>query len=150
MALRQLAEALKRTPAEWAKRIKPIDNTPIEVTPSLVRPINCLDDLRKMMYQLQKETADNGNETFEEFWDFGDEADFDDLPAPAQLKAAAIDQARNHDFEADMAAQRERYQSSVAMEARRLLERGEVVPPLPPSNPPHAGPAPVSAERKKD
>lgn len=131
MALRQLAEALKRTPAEWAKRIKPIDNTPIETTPQLVRPINCLDDLRKMMLQLQKETADNGNETFEEFWDFGDEEDFDDLPAPAQLKAQAIDQARNHDFEAQFAEQRARYQDSVAMEARRLLEKGEVVPPLP-------------------
>lgn len=128
--LREMLAASKRTVADQLARLKKKDWTPVEVTPRLSRPVSTLDDLRRMMLQIQKEHRDAETETFEEFYDFGDDADFEDIPAPAQSKAEAIQASRDRNFELELETQRQAYEDRVKKKAKdrlrqEMLEEGD-------------------------
>lgn len=118
MSLRAMLERVAGKAKSWYEPPKVRDTTPIEAAPLNVRPVNSLEDMRAMILQLQKETAESGNETYEEFFDFGeDDPDFEEIPSPAQSKFDAIEAARNHDFEQDIAAAKAKYEAEVKAKA---------------------------------
>lgn len=121
MALVQLLQRLDK-PTEWFFKKRPkIDNTPVEVVPDIVRPISSLDDIRRMMKQISEEAASQGLEAFEEFYDFGEDSEFEDIPAPAQMKHDAVMLARDRDFEGEVIAAKEDYKKKLNAEARETL-----------------------------
>ncbi|AXH75530.1 MAG: hypothetical protein [Microviridae sp.] len=75
------------------------DPTPVEVPLRNYRPISSLEDLRRLMKELSAEAAREGKESFDEANDFGEEGEFDDYDAPAQLKHQAVEMAKDHQFE---------------------------------------------------
>lgn len=121
MALIQLLQRLDK-PTDWFFKKRPkIDTTPIEVVPDVLRPISSLDDIRRMMEQISAEAASQGLEAFEEFYDFGEDSEFEDIPAPAQLKHDAVLLARDRDFEAEVVEAKEKYKERLNAEARATL-----------------------------
>lgn len=116
-----MVRALKRTVKERLDRMEHPDPTPIEVTLDLVRPISSLEDLRRMMKQLSVEAEQQGLESFEEFYDFGEDEAFEDIPAPAQMKHEAVLLARDRDFEGEVIAAKEKYKERLNAEARETL-----------------------------
>lgn len=123
MALRHMLEyAPKWLLPDWVlERKENPDPTPVEADLDLVKPISSLDDLRRMMMQISKEKEEAGDESFEEFFDFGDDADFEDIPAPAQVKADAVQLARDRDFEGEIATQKAEYEKRVKEQARKEM-----------------------------
>lgn len=131
MALRHMLEAIGK-PREWFKsRMESPDPTPLEVSPRIKRPISSLEDMRRVMLQIQKETAEAGNESFEDFYDFGEdgEDEFEAFPAPAQMKHDAIQAARDRDYEAEVVEARriagERLRKQALDELKQSLEKKE-------------------------
>lgn len=120
--LKQMAANAKRSVADWLKKIPQIDNTPIEA-PIGMPSISSLADMRKLVLQINAEQAAAGNETFDEFWDFGEdeEDEFYNLPAPAQLRYDAIMEARAHDFDAEVAAAKDVARARLKAELRKEL-----------------------------
>lgn len=121
MGIMAMLAAIKRTPKQVEDRKEHPDPTPLEVTPMFARPISSLEDLRNMMTQISNEAASAGLESFEEFYDFGEDTDFEDIPAPAQLKHEAILLARDRDFEGEVLKAKEDYRLKLNEEARALL-----------------------------
>lgn len=116
-----MLEAAKK-PLKWfQERKEHLDATPIEAVPDFVRPISSLDDIRAMMAQVSKEAAEQGLESFEEFYDFGEDSDFEDIPAPAQMKHDAVLLARDRDFEGEVLAAKEKYREKLNTDARAAL-----------------------------
>lgn len=121
MSLKAMVDALDRTEEESLERMEHPDPTPIEAPVSLMRPISSLEDLRRMMRQISDEAEAAGLESFEEFYDFGDDSDFEDIPAPAQMKHDAIMLARDRDFEAEILDAKDKYKDRLNSEAREQL-----------------------------
>lgn len=121
MSLRALMEAAKKPLKYFMDRKEHPDPTPVEVVADFVRPISSLDDLRKMMRQLSEEATSQGLESFEEFYDFGEDTDFEDIPAPAQMKHDAVLLARDRDFEGEVLEAKEKYKEKLNAEARASL-----------------------------
>lgn len=121
MSLRLIMErALK--PAEWFMEKRPvIDTTPVEVVPDFRQPISSMDDLRRMMEQISREAEQAGHESFEEFYDFGEDDEFEDIPAPAQMKHDAVMMARDRDFEKEVLDAKAKYKEQLNAEAREML-----------------------------
>lgn len=121
MALRAMLEALKK-PAKWFEdRKEHPDPTPVEVVMDYARPISSIDDIRRMMAAVSKEAEEQGLESFEEFYDFDEESDFEDIPAPAQMKHEAVLMARDRDFEGEVLDAKEKYKDRLRVEARESL-----------------------------
>lgn len=121
MALKALLAAIKR-PAAWFMEKRPVlDTTPVEVSPDLRGPISSLADLRRMMETISRENAEKGNESFEEFYDFGEDDEFEDIPAPAQMKHDAVMLARDRDFEGEVVKAKEDYKERINKEARATI-----------------------------
>lgn len=97
------------------------DPTPIEISPRFTRPISSLEDLRNQMMILSRAAEEAGNESFEEFYDFGDDQDFEDIDAPAQMKHDAVMAARDRDFEAEVLDAKEKYREKLNAEAREAI-----------------------------
>lgn len=138
MSLRHMLEHATKwfNDPDWVKnRKEEPDPTPVEAYPDYGRPISSLDDLRQMMQQISKEQADAGLESFEEFYDFGTDGDFEDIPAPAQLKHEAVLLARDRDFEAEVLDAKKKYKEQLNAEARQQmldeLQKKKVPPPQP-------------------
>lgn len=127
MSLRQMTEraivADSETYQKWLESIPPVDNTPIEVTPINQPKISTIDDLRNMMLQISREQEEAGNETYDEFFDFELDQDFESVPAPAQSKHDAIQAARDYDFEEELARNRDAYEARVKAEALKMLDK---------------------------
>lgn len=121
MSLKAMLEAMKQPKAWFEERKEDPEQTPIEASVTLARPISNLEDLRKMMKQISDEAESAGLETFEEFYDFGEDADFEDIPAPAQMKHDAVLLARDRDFEAEVIDAKEKYKERLNAEAREQL-----------------------------
>lgn len=121
MSLKQMLAANDR-PDEWFEdRKEHPDPTPVEVAVNLQRPISSLEDLRRMMKQISAEAESQGLESFEQFYDFGDDSEFEDIPAPAQMKYDAVLLARDRDFEAEVMDAKEKYKDRLNAEARETL-----------------------------
>lgn len=133
--LKEMMAAAKRTQKEWLARITPRDNTPVEVSVNMPSPVNSLASMREMMLTLSAEAAREGQESYEEFWDFGEdeEDEFHNLPAPAQLKYDAVMEARSRDFEGEIEKLRmerrkqlkEELRKEVKEEVRKDLQKQE-------------------------
>lgn len=119
--LTYLKRALGFTEEERRDRMEHPDPTPVEVTPNLLRPISSLDDMRRMMAQISAEAAASGMESFEEFYDFGEDSGFEDIPAPAEMKAEAVQMARDRDFEGEVIKAKDEYKKRINAEARDAL-----------------------------
>lgn len=118
MALKELLANIEKPLKWWMQKRPVLDDTPVEVTPDLRGPISSLADLRRMMETISRENAEQGNESFEEFYDFGEDSEFEDIPAPAQLKHDAIMLARDRDFEKEVIDAKEAYKKRLNDEAR--------------------------------
>lgn len=119
---KQMAANAKRSMADWLKKIPKIDNTPIEA-PIGMPSVSSLADMRALVLQINAEQAAAGNETFDEFWEFGEdeEDEFYNLPAPAQLRYDAIMEARAHDFDADVKKAKDAARARLKAELRKEL-----------------------------
>lgn len=115
MAIRQVVEKVWGSVSDLflianaeERQVKVRDTTPVEVTPRLgYGQVSSLDDMRRAIETISREKEAAGGESFEEFWDFGGDAEFADMesmPAPAQMKAHALMEAFTHDFKADAEA----------------------------------------------
>lgn len=115
------------------RQLKVRDNRPVEVTPRLALPaVSSLDDMRRAMEILSREKAASGGETFEEFWNFGDDlefADMEEMPAPAQLKAHSIMEAFTHNFEDEVKAETDR-RKALARDVLKAELRKEIADEL--------------------
>lgn len=121
MSLMAMLRARTRTKEETEDRKEQPDPRPIEATPLFIRPISSLDDLRRMMKQLSEEAEAQGLESFEEFYDFGEDSAFEDIPAPAQMKHDAIMLARDRDFEAEIIDAKAKYKERLNEDAKASL-----------------------------
>lgn len=121
MSLKAMLAAVKKPLAYFKERMEHPDPTPIEASPMLSRPISSLEDLRRMMKQVSDEAASQGLESFEEFYDFGEDSEFEDIPAPAQMKHDAVMLARDRDFEGEVLKAKDEYRDKLNKEARDTL-----------------------------
>lgn len=121
MSLRHMLDQIGKAYFKGDHRREYPDPTPIEVSPSFTRPVSSLDDLRLAMEAVSRLQEQAGNESFEEFYDFGEDADFEDIPAPAQAKFEAVMLARDRDFEGEVLKAKEEYKLKINEEAREEL-----------------------------
>lgn len=128
MALRQILEKLEMKLSgvipSWYVPAKERDNTPLEAKVQFRHPVSSLADMRRLMEAISKEKEEAGGETYEEFWDFGEdgEDEFVNMPAPAQLRYDAVMAARTRDFEGEIAALKAKRKEELEAELRKELK----------------------------